>query len=235
MMRQIILDTETTGLDPATGHRVIEIGAVEIINRRITGQHYHQYLNPQRVVEEQAIAVHGLNNQFLADKPLFADIVTEFLAYIEGAELIIHNAAFDIKFLQHELRLANLDPAWLSSRVTVTDSLLMAREKHPGQKNSLDALCKRYKVANSHRSLHGALLDANLLAQVYLAMTGGQKTLSLGELAIELTDKSLSHDPLQYADRKAHHYGVSESEWQEHQRLLTMLAAKKKSDIFWQE
>ncbi len=178
-MRQIVLDTETTGLEPSQGHRIIEIGCVEVINRRITDNHYHQYIQPDREIDEGAFEVHGISTEFLADKPRFADIVEDFIAYVNGAELIIHNAPFDVGFIDHEL--AMLDPVWgkLSDHCTITDSLVMARKKHPGQKNNLDALCKRYDVNNAKRELHGALLDAELLADVYLHMTGGQEALIL--------------------------------------------------------
>lgn len=178
-MRQIVLDTETTGLDPAEGHRIIEIGCVELINRKLTGNHYHQYLNPEREVDPGAVEVHGITNEMLADKPHFADVAAEFMAYIEGAQLIIHNAPFDVGFIDHELRrLGNAESA-VAEYCTVLDTLALARRLHPGQKNTLDALCKRYAVDNSQRALHGALLDAEILADVYLAMTGGQASLSL--------------------------------------------------------
>lgn len=179
-MRQIVLDTETTGLEPSQGHRIIEIGCVEVDQRRLTGRHYHQYINPQRDIDEAAQEVHGISIQFLADKPVFADIVDEFLAFVTGAELLIHNAPFDIGFLDAEL--AKLGPSYgqMSDYCLVSDTLQMARRKHPGQRNSLDALCKRYDVDNSQRELHGALLDAEILADVYLAMSGGQTDLSLG-------------------------------------------------------
>lgn len=180
-MRQIVLDTETTGLEPSQGHRIIEIGCVELVDRQLTGNHYHQYLNPDREVEEGAIEVHGLSNEFLADKPKFEDIVEDFLDFIKGAELIIHNAPFDTGFINHELKLLDANHATVDSMCSVLDTLAMARHKHPGQKNSLDALCKRYEVENAHRTLHGALLDAEILADVYLRMTGGQVTLSLGD------------------------------------------------------
>ena len=179
-MRQIVLDTETTGLDPKQGNRIIEIGCVEIINRRITDNHYHQYIQPDRESEEGAFEVHGISTDFLADKPRFADIVEDFINYVNGAELIIHNAPFDVGFIDHEF--AMLDSVWgkLTDHCSITDSLVMARKKHPGQKNNLDALCKRYDVNNAKRELHGALLDAELLADVYLHMTGGQEALILG-------------------------------------------------------
>ena len=179
-MRQIVLDTETTGLEPSHGHRIIEIGCVEIINRRLTENTYHQYIQPDREIDEGAYEVHGISTEFLADKPRFKDIVEDFLSFVNGAELIIHNAPFDVGFLNHEL--AMLDPVFgkVSDHCTITDSLVMARKKHPGQKNNLDALCKRYEVNNSKRELHGALLDAELLAEVFLRMTGGQESLLLG-------------------------------------------------------
>jgi DNA polymerase-3 subunit epsilon len=180
-MRQIVLDTETTGLDPSQGHRVIEIGAVEIENRRLTGRHYHVYLNPDREIDEGALQVHGISTAFLADKPRFPQVFTEFLDFIRGAELVIHNAPFDVGFLNSELRLAGRDLLERESACTITDTLVMARKKHPGQRNSLDALCKRYEVDNSQRDLHGALLDAEILADVYLSMTGGQTFLQLTE------------------------------------------------------
>ncbi len=182
-MRQIVLDTETTGLEPKQGHRIIEIGCVEMIDRKLTGNHYHQYINPQRDIDAGAIEVHGISNDFLTDKPLFIDIVDDFLQYINGAELVIHNAPFDVGFINHELELAEKETATTYQRVadicTILDTLLLARRLHPGQKNNLDALCKRYGTDNSHRDLHGALLDAEILSDVYLLMTGGQTSLSL--------------------------------------------------------
>lgn len=178
-MRQIVLDTETTGLEPEQGHRIIEIGCVEMIERRLSGNNFHQYLQPDREIDQAAQEVHGISNEFLADKPRFGDLAADFLEYVRGAELIIHNAPFDVGFLNHELEL--LGPEWpeLSSCCTITDTLVMAKRLHPGQRNSLDALCRRYEIDNSHRELHGALLDAEILADVYLAMTGGQVSLSL--------------------------------------------------------
>lgn len=179
-MRSVVLDTETTGMPVTDGHRVIEIGCVELIGRRLTGRHFHVYLQPDREVDEGAIAVHGITNEFLQDKPRFREVADEFFEFINGAQLIIHNAAFDIGFLNNEFALlGQQDRADLSSYCSVLDTLLMARERHPGQRNSLDALCKRYGVDNSNRELHGALLDAEILADVYLAMTGGQTHLSL--------------------------------------------------------
>ncbi|MCW8882450.1 MAG: DNA polymerase III subunit epsilon [Sedimenticola sp.] len=177
--RQIVLDTETTGLEPSQGHRIIEIGCVEMIDRRLTGNNFHQYLQPDREIDKAAIEVHGITNEFLSDKPRFGDLVDDFLAYVEGAELIIHNAPFDMGFLNHELALLTVDYPQLETLTRVTDTLVMAKRMHPGQRNSLDALCKRYDINNSHRELHGALLDAEILADVYLMMTGGQGALSL--------------------------------------------------------
>jgi len=178
-MRQIVLDTETTGLEPSEGHRIIEIGCVELIDRRITGNTYHQYIQPDRQIDTGAIEVHGITNESLADKPRFADIAAEFLAFIKGAELVIHNAPFDVGFIDHEFRMLTAPPGNVAEHCKVLDTLVMARRMHPGQRNSLDALCKRYEIDNSQRELHGALLDAEILADVYLIMTGGQVSLSL--------------------------------------------------------
>ncbi len=177
--RQIVLDTETTGLEPQQGHRIIEIGAIELVHRRVTGNRYHRYINPERAIEEGAEEVHGITNDSLADKPAYRDVAAPFLEFVRGAELIIHNAPFDVAFLNAEL--AWLGPEWgqIEEYCSVHDSLVQARELHPGQRNSLDALCKRYEIDNSGRDLHGALLDAELLAEVYLAMTGGQTALGL--------------------------------------------------------
>lgn len=177
-MRQIVLDTETTGLEPRQGHRIIEIGCVELIDRRLTDNNFHQYINPEREIDEGAIAVHGITNEFLANKPLFSDVVTDFLNFIRGAELVIHNAPFDVGFINNELNLLQQGLGKVDDFCTVLDTLTMARKLHPGQKNNLDALCKRYEINNAHRELHGALLDAEILADVYLSMTGGQTALS---------------------------------------------------------
>lgn len=176
-MRQIMLDTETTGLKPADGHRIIEIGCVELINREFTGNNFHEYINPERRIDAGALAVHGISNKFLKDKPRFSDIASSFLEYIKDAQIIIHNAPFDVGFINHEFRQLKPKLKRVHRYCQITDSLEMARKKHPGQKNSLDALCKRYKIDNSKRDLHGALLDADLLARVFLAMTGGQASL----------------------------------------------------------
>ena len=179
-MRQIVLDTETTGIDAHLGHKIIEIGCVELVNRRLTGRHYHQYINPMREIDQGAMEVHGITNEFLEDKPTFDAIVDDFLTFIDGAELVIHNAPFDVGFLDHELKSIGSQLGKITDRCSVLDTLVLARKKHPGQKNNLDALCKRYAVDNSQRDLHGALLDAEILADVYLVMTGGQRKLALG-------------------------------------------------------
>jgi len=184
-VRQIILDTETTGLEISQDHRIIEIGCVELIDRRITDNHWHHYINPDREIDAGAFEVHGISNESLKDKPRFRDVAQDFIDYIEGAELVIHNAPFDVGFLNHELSKLDGEASSIDSYCTVLDTLVMARQKHPGQKNNLDALCKRYEIDNSQRSLHGALLDARILADVYLIMTGGQTALSLDESQIE--------------------------------------------------
>lgn len=180
-MRQVVLDTETTGLETREGHRIIEIGCVELVNRRLTGKTYHQYIKPDREIDQGALEVHGISNEFLADKPRFADVVEDFLRFVKGAELVIHNAPFDTGFLNHEFGLLTPSRGTIEQYCTVRDTLAMAREKHPGQKNNLDALCKRYDINNTQRTLHGALLDSEILADVYLAMTGGQTALSWSE------------------------------------------------------
>ncbi len=180
-MRQVVLDTETTGLSPAQGHRIIEIGCVELQNRRLTGRDFHRFLNPERDIDEGAEAVHGISRADLENQPRFAEIVDDLLAFIAGAELVIHNADFDVGFLDHELRLMKHPRPALATHCRILDTLALARDMHPGQRNSLDALCKRYEVDASKRDLHGALIDAELLARVYLAMTGGQGALLLDE------------------------------------------------------
>jgi DNA polymerase III subunit epsilon len=192
-MRQVILDTETTGLEPKEGHRIIEIGCVEIINRKKTEKNFHQYLNPEREIEDGAFDIHGLSNEFLADKPLFSDVAQELIDFIRDSEVIIHNAPFDIAFIDAELK--RLGEQWgkMENYCRVLDTLPMARDLHPGQKNSLDALCSRYEVDNSQRELHGALLDAQILLDVYLAMTGGQTSLSLGDEDADDPENTESH------------------------------------------
>ena len=198
--RQIVLDTETTGLEPSQGHRIIEIGCVEMINRRLTGNNYHQFLQPDRDIDEGAQAVHGISNEFLADKPRFPDVVKDFIEYLDGAELIIHNAPFDVGFIDHEFKLTGAEYGKVATYCTVIDTLVMARKMRPGKKNNLDVLCKEYEVNNAHRELHGALLDAELLSEVYLRMTGGQSALSLESEEVsdaangEMVTKKLSTD-----------------------------------------
>ncbi|MDP4945915.1 DNA polymerase III subunit epsilon [Alishewanella sp. SMS8] len=179
LKRQIILDTETTGINPKDGHRIIEIGCVELINRRFTGNNYHVYINPEREIEAEAIAVHGITNQRLQHEPKFRDIAHGFFEYIKGAELVIHNAAFDVGFIDHEFAMLQPKIPPVAEYCGIVDTLKLARDLHPGQKNNLDALCRRYDINNSHRTLHGALLDAEILADVYLLMTGGQVSLNL--------------------------------------------------------
>jgi DNA polymerase-3 subunit epsilon len=178
-MRQVVLDTETTGLEHSQGHRIIEIGAVELIDRQLSGVTFHTYINPQRDIEDGALEVHGISRDFLQDKPLFADIAEDFIEFVRGAEVIIHNAPFDLGFLDMELSLLGSKPGPMNDLISVLDSLELARDLHPGQRNNLDALCKRYAIDNSSRQLHGALLDSEILADVYLAMTGGQTDLGL--------------------------------------------------------
>ncbi|WP_045224211.1 DNA polymerase III subunit epsilon [Methyloterricola oryzae] len=237
-MRQIVLDTETTGLNPEEGHRVIEIGCVEILNRRLTGNRFHVYINPEREIDPGAVEVHGLDNAFLADKPRFADIAQDFIAFVDGTELIIHNAPFDVGFLNAELgRLPDLKP--VTDHCDVLDTLALARKKHPGQRNSLDALCKRYGVDNSQRELHGALLDAEILADVYLAMTGGQAVLLLEGDADNPGDARLSTGaglvrPARRAARlplPVHHCQAHELE--AHERRLDAIDKASGGRCFW--
>ncbi len=224
-MRQIVLDTETTGIGPEQGHRVIEIGCVELVERRLTGKHFHAYLNPDRAVDEGAFRVHGISNEFLADKPRFENVVKEFIDFVDGAELIIHNAPFDVGFLNAELRHVKWKKT-LEKHCDIFDTLVHAREKHPGQRNSLDALCKRYEIDNSNRQLHGALLDAEILAWVYLAMTGGQANLFAEENFDEKNEQqplesSQFNEPLILPVIRA-----TEQELQDHQRLVDKIAEK---------
>ncbi len=184
-MRQIVLDTETTGLATSQGHRIIEIGCIEIVNRRFTGREYHSFLNPERDIDEGAETVHGMSRADLDNQPRFSDIADEFLEFIKGSELVIHNAEFDVGFLEYELKLMKHPQAEITEHATVLDTLSLARKLHPGQRNSLDALCKRYNVDASRRNVHGAMIDAELLAKVYLAMTGGQAALSLDQEVVK--------------------------------------------------
>ena len=189
-MRQIILDTETTGLETQQDHRIIEIGCVEMVDRRLTGNNFHQYLQPDRKIDAGAISVHGITNEFLEDKPRFADIVEDLISYLRGAELVIHNAPFDVGFLNHELKRLGQQKPLIEEISSVVDTLVMARKKHPGKRNSLDALCDRYAIDNSRRDKHGALLDAEILSEVYLVMTGGQENLLLDGEDSDATDRN---------------------------------------------
>jgi len=198
-MRQVVLDTETTGLEPKQGHRIIEIGALELVDRQLTGRQFHVYINPDREIDQGALEVHGITEEFLRDKPRFAEIADDLMAFIGGAELVIHNAPFDIGFIDNELSLSGHQHASVTAVATVLDTLELARDLHPGQRNSLDALCKRYEVDNSSRSLHGALLDAEILADVYLAMTGGQSDLGL---SLESNTAVAQHDSGELPDER---------------------------------
>lgn len=234
-MRQIVLDTETTGLEPKEGHRIIEIGCVELANRRPTGNNFHQYLQPDREIDEGALAVHGISNEFLADKPRMPDIVESFIDYVRGAELIIHNAPFDVGFINHELALLEGDWGCIEDYCTITDSLVMARTRYPGQRNSLDALCKRLDVDNSSREYHGALLDARILADVYLAMTGGQSSLLLSE------EEESDGEEVEQAVVPIERHGplpvlhASEAELAEHEAMLNQLAAASGGKVLWRD
>ena len=232
-MRQVVLDTETTGLDPAQGHRVIEIGCVEIINRKQTKRHYHCYLNPDRDIDAGAMEVHGITPAFLADKPRFYQVEAEFLDFIAGAELIIHNAPFDMGFLNAELKRSDSSRASLDGFCNVLDSLVLARQKHPGQRNSLDALCKRYGVDNTQRELHGALLDAEILADVYLVMTSGQRNLLLREE--ENSEQEVENRRLRTSKKRPALEVVkaSASELQLHQDRLTEIDSESANGALW--
>ena len=234
-MRQIVLDTETTGLETSDGHRIIEIGAIEIINRQVTDRFYHQYLNPERDIDAGAEAVHGISLESLQDKPKFVDVCEEFLDFVRDGELIIHNAAFDVGFLNYELKCIKHGLKDIHEICKVTDTLQQARKLHPGQRNSLDALCKRYEIDNSHRELHGALLDAQILADVYLAMTGGQVSLSLA--ATTEAQKSKQASPTQ--STKAHDLKVvsaTQEEMADHEKLLMHIAQNNdRQTTLWAE
>ena len=228
-MRQIVLDTETTGLNARSGDRIIEIGCVEMINRQLTGNNFHHYINPERDSEEGALAVHGLTTEFLSDKPKFAEIADEFRDYIAGAEVIIHNAPFDIGFLDVELQRLSM-PAFKDHVGDVIDTLVQAKEMHPGKRNSLDSLCDRYGISNAHRTLHGALLDAELLAEVYLAMTRGQNTLSMDLGSHDDGDGSAAI-VVEIADIVI--LAASDKELAEHEALLDGLDKQTKGATVW--
>lgn len=230
-MRQIILDTETTGLSPRNGNRILEIGCVEVLNRQLSGKNLHFYINPERDSEEGALAVHGLTTEFLADKPTFKQIAAEFLDYVRGAQIIIHNAPFDVGFLDAELALLGL-PSFKEHVSDVVDSLQMAKELHPGRRNSLDALCDRYGISNAHRVLHGALLDAELLAEVYLSMTRGQNSLTMDlgtEEEVNAGDGKLELAPLSEVIVLA----ASEDELALHEDVLNQLDKEARGSCVW--
>lgn len=234
-MRQIVLDTETTGLEPKEGHNIIEIGCVEMVKRKLTGRTYHQYIKPDRDVDAEAVAVHGITNEFLADKPSFRSVMMEFLDFIRGAELVIHNAAFDVGFIDEELRRNGISER-VADICEVTDSLAIARKKHPGQKNNLDALCRRYGIDNSHRELHGALLDSEILADVYLMLTGGQTALMLDSGDGEQGGDAQSENFKRVSDAE----GLSvllatQGELAEHEKFIKLLDKKAGDQCLWSQ
>ncbi|MEW6371554.1 MAG: DNA polymerase III subunit epsilon [Pseudomonadota bacterium] len=228
-MRQIVLDTETTGLNPRTGDRIIEIGCVELVNRTLTGNNFHRYINPERDSDEAALAVHGLTTEFLSDKPKFHEIVEELREYVKGADIIIHNAPFDLGFLNHEFQRLGLPP-FVDHCGPIIDTLVFAKEMHPGKRNSLDALCDRYGVSNAHRKLHGALLDSELLADVYLAMTRGQNSLSM-DVEPEETGGGLLLDAVPLGEIIV--VQASGDELAAHEELLVGLDKGVKGDCVW--
>ncbi|OED38402.1 DNA polymerase III subunit epsilon [Chromatiales bacterium (ex Bugula neritina AB1)] len=233
-LRQIVLDTETTGLEVALQHRIIEIGAVEIVNRKLTGRHYHQYIKPDRAIDAGALEVHGITEDFLADKPRFEEIADEFLAFVEGAEVVIHNAAFDVAFLDHEFKLCRANTRMELCCEKVTDSLALARKMYPGQRNSLDALCRRLDIDNSHRKLHGALLDSEILAEVFLMMTGGQSALSFDvDTALEELnpEASVKIDPSLYPSM--HVISANPEELKAHEEWIGKLEKEGSNGCVW--
>ena len=233
-MRQIILDTETTGLETRQGHKIIEIGAIEVINRRKTENTFHHYINPERDIDEAAIEVHGIMNEQLIDKPKFDELAVELIGFIKGAELVIHNAPFDVGFLNHEFKQAGYGDDVIGEHCEILDTLVMARHKHPGQKNNLDALCKRYAVDNTQRTLHGALLDAEILADVFLQMTGGQTTL-LGE-SEDLTMQSSQNQNIEIDSQLARKLKVIKAnslELAQHQKWLELLREQNEDGAVW--
>lgn len=237
-MRQVVLDTETTGLEPHLGHRIIEIGCVEVVNRRTTGRHFHEYLNPEREIDAGAAAVHGMTLEKLAGKPKFAEVAEKLLEFIDGAELVIHNAPFDLAFLDAEFgrwaRMTSAAPILVRSRCGVLDTLALAREMHPGQRNGLDALCKRYAIDNSHRQLHGALLDARILADVYLAMTGGQSALALDEGARVATPaKSVTVVGIAAASMPLRVIEATAEERTAHDEMMKMISKASGGKALW--
>ena len=235
-MRQILLDTETTGIDPAEGHNIIEIGCIEMQLRRLTGNHYHQYIKPDRDVEAEAIEVHGITNEFLADKPKFAVISDEFIEFVRGAELIIHNAAFDIGFLNTELERNGYKERMEDICPKITDTLILARKKFPGQKNSLDALCRRFGIEHFDRELHGALLDSKILAEVYLLLTGGQTALALGSEGDGMDEDGVSHPrPVDASSLVLKVIPASDDELSAHAAFIEMLDKKSGGQCLWKQ
>lgn len=234
-MRQIVLDTETTGLEPELGHRVIEIGCVELVNRRATGRTFHRYLNPEREIDDGALAVHGISRSDLDGQPRFAQVCEELLGFLAEAELVVHNAAFDVAFLDAELARVPGEERRVAALCQVLDTLALAREMHPGQRNGLDALCKRYGVDNAHRELHGALLDARLLADVYLAMTGGQSALALTEAdgAQRIADGARQARPLTRTGLILPVLAPSEEETRAHEGMLALIARSSGGRCLW--
>lgn len=231
--RQIVLDTETTGLEHRQGHRIIEIGCVELINRKLTGNNYHQYLNPGREIDQGAMEVHGITNEFLVDKPFFSDIEQEMMNYLRGAELIIHNAAFDVGFLDAELERVGPQTPKIGQVCGVHDTLLQARKMFPGQRNDLDSLCRRFDINNSHRELHGALLDAEILADVYLAMTGGQSSLLLEANSSRDNDVNKSGLKVNYATLDLPLVKATSQEKKNHGAWLSRLDEKVEDQCVW--
>lgn len=235
-MRQIVLDTETTGLEHSDGHRIIEIGCVEVSGRIITGNNFHKYLQPDRHIDQGAIEVHGITNEFLSDKPRFQDVMQDFIAYVDGAELVIHNAPFDVGFINAEFKRAGYGKT-IEDHCTVLDTLALARETYPGQRNSLDALCRRLDINNAHRTLHGALLDSEILADVYLLMTGGQTDLVLDSDSADADADELAGLNLQRASERPPLKVVraSDAELQEHQKWLDKLAKESANGCLWNQ
>ena len=231
--RQIVLDTETTGLEHRQGHRIIEIGCVELINRKLTGNNFHIYLNPEREIDQGAIEVHGITNEFLQDKPYFVDIYEELLKYLKGAELVIHNAAFDVGFLDSELQKVSEPTPNIAEICGIHDTLLQARKMFPGQRNDLDSLCKRYEINNSHRELHGALLDAEILADVYLMMTGGQTALTLEAAEQNKEEKGVSTTAVNLKKLSLPLVKPTNEEQQNHVEWLARLDEKVEGDCVW--
>ena len=234
-MRQVVLDTETTGLEVSQGHRIIEIGCVEIVDRKLTGRHYHQYIKPERAIDQGALEVHGITEEFLADKPVFSRIAEEFMEFIRGAELIIHNAPFDVAFINREMALMSPQLGKITDYCSIVDSLELARNKHPGQKNNLDALCKRYMVDNSQRDLHGALLDSEILADVYLLMTGGQVTLGLGEVESTSGEEGTGIRRVSKARGKLKVIKAAETEVARHKTFLSKQQESSGVENLWQD